>query len=115
MGRLSLKVVPGSSRDKIVGWLGDSLKLKVKAPPEKGRANEAVVALLAERLGIDASSIAVVSGHSGYSKSDRGSADCRMIENSVPVRSSRWLGTGTVTVVLPVFSCITTWLPRCRI
>jgi uncharacterized protein len=43
--------------------LGDSLKVKVKAPPEKGRANEAVVALLAERLGIDTSSIAVVSGH----------------------------------------------------
>ena len=68
MGRLSLKVVPGSSRDKIVGWLGDSLKLKVKAPPEKGRANEAVVALLAERLGIDASSIAVVSGHGSPAK-----------------------------------------------
>ncbi len=45
MGRLSLKVVPGSSRDEIVGWLGDSLKVKVKAPPEKGRANEAVDAM----------------------------------------------------------------------
>jgi hypothetical protein len=28
MGRLSLKVVPGSSRDEIIGWLGDSLKVK---------------------------------------------------------------------------------------
>jgi uncharacterized protein (TIGR00251 family) len=65
---LSLKVVPGSSRDEIVGWLGDSLKVKVKAPPEKGRANEAVVALLAERLEIDASSIAVVSGHGSPAK-----------------------------------------------
>jgi len=68
MGRLSLKVVPGSSRDEIVGWLGDSLKVKVKAPPEKGRANEAVVALLAERLGTDTSSIAVVSGHGSPAK-----------------------------------------------
>jgi hypothetical protein len=68
MGRLSLKVVPGSSRDEIVGWLGDSLKVKVKAPPEKGRANEAVVALLAEHLGIDALSIAVVSGHGSPAK-----------------------------------------------
>jgi uncharacterized protein YggU (UPF0235/DUF167 family) len=42
--------------------------VKVKAPPEKGRANEAVVALLAERLGIDASSIAVVSGHGSPAK-----------------------------------------------
>ena len=68
MGRLSLKVVPGSSRDEIVGWLGDALKVKVKAPPEKGRANEAVVALLAERLRIDASSISVVGGHSSPAK-----------------------------------------------
>ena len=68
MGRLSLKVVPGSSRDEIVGWLGDSLKVKVKAPPEKGRANEAVIALLAERLRIADSSIAVVSGHASAGK-----------------------------------------------
>jgi uncharacterized protein (TIGR00251 family) len=68
MGRLSLKVVPGSSRDEIVGWLGDSLKVKVKAPPEKGRANEAVVALLAEHLGIDTLSISVVSGHNSPAK-----------------------------------------------
>ena len=68
MGRLSLKVVPGSSRDAVVGWLGDSLKVKVKAPPEKGRANEAVVALLADHLGVDPSSIAVVSGHGSPAK-----------------------------------------------
>jgi len=68
MGRLSLKVVPGSSRDEVVGWLGDSLKVKVKAPPEKGRANEAVVALLADRLGVESSSIAVVSGHGSPAK-----------------------------------------------
>jgi uncharacterized protein (TIGR00251 family) len=70
VGRLGLKVVPRSSRDEVVGWLGDSLKVKVKvkAPPEKGRANEAVVALLADRLGVDASSIAVVSGHGSPAK-----------------------------------------------
>ena len=44
------------------------LKVKVKAPPEKGRANEAVIALLADRLGIDASSIAIVSGHGSPAK-----------------------------------------------
>lgn len=51
-----------------MGWLGDSLKVKVKAPPEKGRANEAVVTLLADYLGIDPSSIAVVSGHGSPAK-----------------------------------------------
>jgi len=68
MGRLSLKVVPGSSRDEVVGWLGDSLTVKVEALPEKGRANQAVVALLADRLGIQASGIAVVSGHGSPAK-----------------------------------------------
>ena len=66
--RLKVKVVPGSSRDGITGWLGDALKIKVTAPPEKGRANEAVVSLLAERLGLPADAVAVASGHSSPSK-----------------------------------------------
>jgi len=68
MGRLSLKVVPGSSLDEVVAWLSDALKVKVKALPERGRANEAVVGLLAARLGVDPSSIAVVSGHASPAK-----------------------------------------------
>jgi uncharacterized protein len=66
--RLTVKVVPGSSRDQIVGWLGEALKIKVTAPPEKGRANEAVASLLAERLGLPADAVAVVSGHSSPAK-----------------------------------------------
>ena len=66
--RVKVKVVPGSSRDEIVGWLGDALKIKVMAPPEKGRANEAVVEMLADRLGLSADDITVVSGHSSPSK-----------------------------------------------
>jgi uncharacterized protein (TIGR00251 family) len=63
-----VKVVPGSSRDQTVGWLGDALKIKVMAPPEKGRANEAVVELLSTRLSISTDDIEVVSGHSSPSK-----------------------------------------------
>ena len=68
MGRLNVKVVPGSSRDQIVGWLGDALKIKVMAPPEKGRANEAVVELLSMKLGICTADIEVESGQSSPSK-----------------------------------------------
>jgi uncharacterized protein len=68
MGRLNVKVVPGSSRNQIVGWLGDALKIKVAAPPEKGKANEAVIELLAETLGIDADAIKIESGHASPSK-----------------------------------------------
>lgn len=60
--RLSLKVVPGASRAGIVGWLGDSLKVRVTAPPESGRANAAVTALLAAVLGVPKSAVEIVSG-----------------------------------------------------
>ena len=49
--RLELKVVPKASRDRVVGWLGDRLKVQVRAAPERGKANAAVEALLAEILG----------------------------------------------------------------
>ena len=61
--KIKIKVVPRASRDAVVGWLGDELKLAVTAPPEKGRANKAVVALLARTLGVDARDVSVVAGH----------------------------------------------------
>ena len=60
--RLSLKVVPGASRAGIAGWLGDTLKVRVSAPPERGRANAAVVALLAEALGVPEDRVRIVAG-----------------------------------------------------
>ncbi len=66
--RLQLKVVPSSSRDAIVGWLGKVLKVKVMAPPEKGLANGAVEALLAKTLGLSSKSVSIVSGHSSPTK-----------------------------------------------
>ena len=68
MARFNVKVVPGSSRNQIVGWLGDALKIKVTAPPEKGLANEAVIELLAEALDLTTDDIEVLSGHSSPSK-----------------------------------------------
>ncbi len=49
---LRLKVVPGSSRDRLMGALDGALKVAVAAPAERGRANAAVIALLARRLGL---------------------------------------------------------------
>ncbi len=58
-----VKVVPGSSRDRIAGLLGDVLKVAVSAPPEKGKANDAVVAILAKTLGVPRKSVSIVAGH----------------------------------------------------
>ena len=59
--QLDLKVVPGSSREG-VEWLGETLKVRVRAAPEKGRANAAVESLLASRLGLPASAVRIVAG-----------------------------------------------------
>lgn len=60
--KLSLKVVPGASRDCITGWLGESLKVCVKVAPEKGQANKAVEKLIAQALGISARHTKIVRG-----------------------------------------------------
>jgi len=60
--RISVKVVPGASADEIVGWIGDVLKVRVSAPPERGRANAAVCALLAKALRVTDSQVTVVAG-----------------------------------------------------
>lgn len=65
--RLQVKVVPGASRSEIVGRLGAALKVRVAAPPEGGKANREVLALLAERLG-PAVAATLVSGASAPSK-----------------------------------------------
>ena len=81
MGKINVKVVPSSSRNLIVGWLGESLKIKVKAPPERGKANAAAISLLASKLGIDKELIEVVSGQSSPSKvlSIHGLDDCQIM------------------------------------
>ena len=61
--RLRLRVSPGSRRSEIVGRHGDGWKVRVAAPPEGGRANEAVVDLLSKQLEIPRRSISIVSGH----------------------------------------------------
>jgi len=66
--RLTLKIVPGASQDKVVGRLGDALKLRVRAQPERGKANAAVLALLAQYLQVPESSISIVAGYTASSK-----------------------------------------------
>jgi uncharacterized protein len=60
--RLLLKVVPKASRDRVVGWVGDRLKVQVTAAPERGKANDAVLDVLAAALGLPRSRVRIVAG-----------------------------------------------------
>ena len=66
--RLALKVVPGASRDRIVGVLGDALKVAVSKPPADGAANQAVVKLLAAAFNVPLAAITILHGHSNPRK-----------------------------------------------
>jgi uncharacterized protein (TIGR00251 family) len=57
-----VKVVPGSARERIAGLYGSSLKVAVTAPPEQGKANAAVCALLARTLGLPAAAVQITAG-----------------------------------------------------
>ena len=58
---ISVKVIPRSSKNSIE-WEQDSLKIRLTAPPVDGLANEALVALLAERLALSKRCITIVRG-----------------------------------------------------
>ncbi|QDU71229.1 DUF167 domain-containing protein [Mucisphaera calidilacus] len=59
---LHLKVVPGSKRSAVIGLLGDRLKIAVSAPPEAGKANKEVVALLAAKLSVAHRDVTIIRG-----------------------------------------------------
>lgn len=69
--RLDVKVVPGARRDQVAGPLGERLKVRVAAPPEGGRANKAVCALIAGALGLRASEVTVIAGPASPEKTLR--------------------------------------------
>jgi uncharacterized protein len=59
---LEVKVVPGASKSRVAGPYGDGIRVQVAAPPERGRANEALCEILAQALGIARRDVTVVRG-----------------------------------------------------
>jgi uncharacterized protein (TIGR00251 family) len=68
---VGVKATPGASRDRIVGVLGDALKIATAAPPEKGKANAAVKKILAKALGVAPRDIELVRGSTSPHKEFR--------------------------------------------
>ncbi len=65
---VAVHVSPGARRTRVAGVYGDALKIAVSAPPADGRANAALVELIAETVGVRKSAVAVVAGQTSRRK-----------------------------------------------
>lgn len=66
--KLAVKVLPKVARNEIAGWENDELKVRLRAVPEKGEANRALIAFLAEALGLPKSAIELLRGETSRHK-----------------------------------------------
>ncbi len=62
------RIQPNSSKEKVIGEYAEKLKIAVTSPPEKGKANKAIVKVLAKWLNIKSSDIQIVSGEKSKDK-----------------------------------------------
>lgn len=72
--------MPKASKNEIAGWIGDALKVRVTAPPERGKANEAVVQILATTLDVAPELVRLITGATRERKTleVRGMSDAEM-------------------------------------
>ncbi|MDI6749636.1 MAG: DUF167 domain-containing protein [Pseudomonadota bacterium] len=65
---LLLHIQPGAKKTEVVGRHGEALKIRLAAPPVDGKANEALIAYLAAKLGVGRTAVELVSGQTARAK-----------------------------------------------
>ena len=68
MARLKLRIVPNARRNEVTGEHGDAVKIKIAAPALEGKANEAVLEFIAEKLGLHRRDITLIAGEKSRDK-----------------------------------------------
>jgi uncharacterized protein YggU (UPF0235/DUF167 family) len=68
MAHLQVRVTPGARESSIGAWDGETLRIKVREPAEKGRATEAAARLLAKHLGVPLSAVVLKRGATSREK-----------------------------------------------
>ena len=65
---ISVHAQPGAKKSAVAGLHGESLKVRVAAPPVEGKANEALIAFVAKALGVPRRAVSIVKGESAREK-----------------------------------------------
>ena len=65
---IKVKIVPGSSKNKIIGVYNDALKITITAPPVEGKANKKCITYLAKYFDVAKSKIEIISGQTSKNK-----------------------------------------------
>jgi uncharacterized protein (TIGR00251 family) len=82
-----LRVTPRAKRNAVAGVMGDALKVQVTAPPEDGRANDAVIETLADWLGVKRRQVEIIAGTTSRHKIARVTG---LAQESLVRRIKRW-------------------------
>lgn len=65
---IKVKVTPNAPKNQIVGWLNNTLKIKIAAPPQKGKANKELINFLAKEWNVQKSDIKIIKGRRSNTK-----------------------------------------------
>ena len=66
--RISIRVYPSAARNEVVGFSDGVLRVRVSAPPVKGKANRELVSFLSQLLDVSSGSISIIKGHTSRNK-----------------------------------------------
>jgi uncharacterized protein len=66
--RLPVRAVPNAPRSALAGWVGDAVKVKLKAPPVEGKANAELCRFLSETLGVGRAAVTLAAGETSRHK-----------------------------------------------
>jgi uncharacterized protein len=68
VSKLSIKAVPGSRKNEITGFSNDVWRIKIAAPPDKGKANKELIEFLSEILDLRKEDISIFKGLTSHNK-----------------------------------------------
>ena len=92
---LEFKVIPDAAKTEFADLEGEMIRVRVAAPPEKGKANKELIRFIAKSLGISKANLVLLSGETYRKKTDasegneQGSGDARFAQKRVRFHSAR--------------------------